>query len=1055
MMSMNKFLLLKKGWLRASLLMMLLIMGEYSYSQQSTVSGTVKDGQTDETLPGVSVVVKGTSSGTVTDSDGKFSISVDGDGILVFSFVGFSSQEVAVAGRTQLDVVLVSDITSLEEIVVIGYGEQKKSLTTGAISSVKSDELKTVSVGRIDQALQGRTAGVSITPNSGSPGAGTKIRIRGTSSNGSSDPLYIIDGVRTGAAGMDYLSPNDIASIEVLKDAASAAIYGAEGANGVIIITTKKGKANTSEITFSSQFGQQSVDPDLMKMMNAQQYQSYMQSAGVAGAPTPGDVTDPKGTDWFGELFKPAPVQNHSLTMSGGTDKSNYFIGGTYYNQEGVAGGDKSLFKRYTLRLNTSYKVREWLTVGENLSYTNIEKSGVSEDTEYGSLVGSALALDPLTPVTYANGNYPAHFIAAMNGTTPNGEAIGPMLRKDGNGNYYGISNWVKGEFGNPIARIDLAKGKTVQNKILGNVYADLTPIKGLKFTTRFGLDAAFQDHHNWSPTFWFSSESLNSVATGNDGWDKWFTWQWENFASYDKMINDHHFTVLAGAAIQKYTYKNLNGRYSGLFREEDKWSYGDYVPDDEDRIGSRPEYRSLASFFGRLSYDYKGKYLFNATVRRDGSSMLAAGNQWGSFPSVSAGWLISGEDFYSGNIANTLSYIKLRASWGQNGSLGPLYPGQWQASISTDVGGVIRYPGSDGVYQVGAAPTSLPNPFLTWETSEQYDIGLDFKLFNERLTFSVDYYNKKTVDLITPGTPPLFAGSTLPFVNGGDVVNKGFEFEIGYTSSEEKAFQYGISANFTTLHNEVTYLNPLVGNIQGVNVGTSWSGATQFKLGQPIWYFNGYETAGIFQNQAQIDQYISDNGLTGYAPTPGDPIIVNTNGDNQISPADMTNIGSPHPDFYFGARFNMSYKGFDFLMFVQGQLGNEILMGFNRTDRPTANKPAFFYEDRWTGEGSTNSWFKPNTSGTLAYSSDFMVFDGSYARIRQLQLGYTLPQGVVEKIKVRNARFYVSLDNFFTFTKYPGMDPEAGSGNDRSIGIDRGVYPIPRTLVGGFSFTF
>ncbi len=1040
--------------LRYALVLFLALTCSLTYAQKSQITGTVQDEQSGDVLPGVNVLIKGTAQGTVTDSDGKYTIAADENETLVFSFVGYANKEIIVAGQTVINVSLLLDITSLEEIVVIGYGEQKKSLTTGAISSIKSDELKTVSFSRVDQALQGRTAGVNITPNSGSPGAGTKIRIRGTSSNGNSDPLYIIDGVRTGAGGMDYLSPNEIASIEVLKDAASAAIYGAEGANGVIIITTKKGKADVSEISYSAQFGQQSVSPDLMKMMSASQYQQYLQEAGTPGAPTAADVTDPNGTNWFDELFASAPMQNHALTLSGGTDRLSYFLGGTYYTQEGVAGGDKSRFKRYTLRLNTSYKIREWLTVGENFSYTNLNRRGISEDTEFGSLVGSALALDPLTPVIYTNNNYPPHFITAFNGTTPGGTPIGPLLATDKDGNYYGISNWVKGEFGNPLARVDLERGETIQNKVLGNVYAEITPASGLKFTTRFGLDAAFQRLHDWSPTFWFSSESLNTIATGNDTWEQWFTWQWENFATYDKFIGDHHFTLLAGGSMQKYTYNNLNGRYSGLFREEDKWSYADYVPDTEDRIGGRPEYRSLASFFGRLSYDYKGKYLFNATVRRDGSSMLAEGNQWGVFPSVSAGWIITGEDFFPENVTKVVSHLKLRASWGQNGSLGALSPGQWQAAISTDVGGVIRYPGSDGTYLEGAAPTNLPNPDLTWETSEQFDIGADFRFFNDRLTLTVDYFNKKTKDLITPGSPPLFAGNSLPFFNGGNVENKGFEFEIGYNSNSSKAFQYGISANLTTIDNVVTYLDPNVPNINGVNVGTSWSGATQFKKGYPIWYFNGYKTDGIFQNQAQIDAYLAD-GLTGYSPQPGDPIIVNTNGDNQISPADQTYIGSPFPDFYFGTRLNMSYKGFDFLVFVQGQIGNDILMGFNRTDRATANKPAFFYEDRWTGEGSTNSWFRPNTSGTFVYSSDFMIFDGSYARVRQMQLGYTLPNSLGEKLKVRNARFYVSLDNFFTFTNYPGMDPEAGSGNDRSQGIDRGVYPVPRTVLGGFSLTF
>ncbi|MDW7691546.1 TonB-dependent receptor [Flammeovirgaceae bacterium SG7u.111] len=1019
-----------------------------SFAQDLKVSGNVTD-DTGESIPGVSILIQGTSNGGVTDLDGNFSLSIpSSDAILVFSYIGFVTQEVPVNGRSTIDVKLVSDVLALEEVVVIGYGEQKKSLTTGAISSVKAEELENVSVSRVDQALQGRTAGVYIKPTSGSPGSGTKIRIRGTASNGGSDPLFIVDGVRTGSAGMDYLSPSDIESIEILKDAASAAIYGAEGANGVVIVTTKSGKPNSGVITYNGQIGSQTAQPDIMPMMNAQQYQTYMEEANVPGAPTAADVAGiGNGTDWFDEMYQTAPQQNHTLSFSGGAEKSTYFISGTLFQQDGVIGGDKSRFNRYTVRFNSKHKIKDWLTVGENLSYSLINKTGISENDEYGGIVAAALSLDPITPVRYTGSTLPSHVLTALDAGHP--------LVQDENGFYYGISNFVKGEYGNPLARIDLTKGKTTQNKILGNVFAELAPLEGLKITSRVGLDAAYQRYHNWSPTFWYSSESLNNVATGSDEWQEWYTWQWENFATYDRTIGEHHFTLLGGGSVQEYTYNNLNGSYAGLFREEEKWSYGDYVPDDTDRIGSRPESRTLASYFGRLSYDYMGKYLFNATVRRDGSSMLSDGNQWGTFPSFSLGWVFSNEAFFGGGISDVVNYAKLRLSWGQNGSLSNLYPGQWQSSIATNVGGVIRYPGSDGTYLPGAAPSNLENPFLTWETSEQIDIGADFRLFNNQLTFSVDYYEKETKDLITPGAPPIFAGNSLPFVNAGNVLNKGFEFEIGYNNASEHEFQYGISANLSTLKNEVTYLDPNYPKIAGANIGTGWSGATQFEEGMPVWYFNGYVTDGIFQSQSDIDTYISENGLEGYAPVPGDPRAVDTNGDGQISPADQQYIGDPHPDFYFGTRINMSYKGFDLLVFLQGQVGNEVLMGFNRTDRPTANKPAFFYEDRWTGEGSTNSWFRANTSSTIAYSSDLMVFDGSFARIRQMQLGYTLPSKITDTIHVKNVRFYVSLDNFFTFTSYPGLDPEAGSGGDNSIGIDRGYYPVPRTAIGGLSFSF
>ncbi|MBT1705730.1 SusC/RagA family TonB-linked outer membrane protein [Chryseosolibacter indicus] len=1038
--------LLKK--LSVTVSVLLFFCSSVLQAQDRNVTGNVRD-ENGQPIPGVNVLIKGTSTGSVTDLDGRFNVSgINENSVLVFSFVGYLSQEVTVGTQSSFDVSMKPDITQLGEVVVVGYGEQKKSLLTGAISSVKAEELQTVSVGRVDQALQGRTAGVAITPTSGSPGSGTKIRIRGTSSNQSADPLFIIDGVRTGASGMDFLSPNDIASMEILKDAASAAIYGAEGANGVVIITTKKGRANTSEITYSGQFGIQSVRPNMMKLMNAQQYQQYMEKAGVTPRPTAADVAG-KGTDWFDEIFDNAPQQSHSLNFSGGTDKSTYFIAGNLFQQEGIAGGDKSQFNRYTIRINTSHKLKEWLTVGENLSYINIQRRGLSEDSEYGSLVGSALALDPTTPVTYAGvepANYPQHVKDAL--------TAGQPLVKDPNGNYFGISPYVKGEFGNPIARIQEAKGRTTQNKLLGNVYAEIRPIKGLKYTTRLNLDAAFQRNHNWNPRQWYSSESNVSLANGSDNWEEWYTWQWENFAEYNKSFADHNFTLLAGGSLQKYSYNTLSGSYADLFREEDKWSYARYVPDATDRISSDLSTQTLASVFGRLNYDYKGKYLFAATIRRDGSSKLASGHQWGTFPSVSAGWVVSSEEFFPENVGNTVSFMKIRASWGQNGSLSNLNPGQWQSAISTNVGGVIRYPDALGTYQSGAAPTQLENPYLTWETSEQLDLGLELRFIDDRLGFTVDYFNKITRDLITPGAPPGFAGNSLPFFNGGEITNKGFEFEASYRDNGQSALKYSISANLTTLSNEVTYLDRSVKQLSGTNVGTSWGSATLFKEGFPVWFFNGYATEGIFQNQTQIDAY-KEKITGGYTPALGYPIIKDINNDGQINESDFTIIGSPQPDFYYGGRITLGYKGFDLLVFVQGQHGNDILMGFNRTDRPTANKPAFFYEDQWNGENSTNIWFTANTSDSKIYSSDYMIFNGSYARVRQLQLGYTLPGSIAENLRVRNVRAYVSFDNYFTFTKYPGIDPEAGSNNNNSQGIDRGVYPIPRTFLAGLTFTF
>lgn len=1012
------------------------------YADTFRLAGTVKD-KTNTPLEGVTVALKGSSVATMTNQQGGFVLKLtEKSAVLVFSYTGMESQEMTVTSGTPVTVSLVPRVNTYDEIIVVGYGQQKKSLVTGAISSVKADELATVSSTRIEQALQGRTAGVTVLPASGSPGSGMRVRIRGTGSNGSSEPLYIVDGVRAG--GIEYLDPSEIASVEVLKDAASAAIYGAEGANGVVLITTKMGKRNSAaEISYSTQYGRQSVGRK-MPMMNPQQYVDYLKTSNTpvpTALPDNSQLASIKGTKWFDEIFKNAPLQRHTLNISGGSEKSSYLIAGTLFKQQGIVGGDKARFDRYTFRVNTDNRLKSWLNVGNRFSYSHFARKGITEDSEFGSVINNALMMDPITPVIYT-GALPAHAQAAI--------AAGNPLVKNADGYYYGVSPYIFGEVGNPLAQMAITHTETVQNKVVGNVYADLEPLKGLKITTRFGIDAAFQRTHGWNPTFWWSSERLNTTANTFDRNDNWFNWQWENFATYQKTIDNHSFTILAGTSALKRNWNYLNGTASGMFKEEDRLAYADFEPDAQDRVGSNATINTLVSYYGRLSYDYKGKYLLNATVRRDGSSLLAPGHQWGTFPSVSAGWVLSNESFFSSNVVN---YVKVRGSWGKNGSLSNIGLGQYLSAITTQG---ILYPDASGNMLVGAAPANLSNPDLKWETSEQIDIGADLSFLKGRLNLTVDYYKKTTKDLLTPGTPPLFVGNTLPFVNGGDVQNRGWEFEISYNNKNRSNgnFRYEVAANLTTIHNEVTYLNPNVNQILGTKVGTGWS-ATVFQQGYPIWYFSGYKTNGIFQTQAQITDYLTKTGITGYNPKPGDPIIVDVNGDKVISSSDYTNIGSPHPKFVYGGRINVEYKGFDLLFFIQGQAGNKVLMGFNRGDRATANKPAFFYDRRWTGANSTNSWFAPNTSSDYVYNSDLMIFNGSYARIRQLQVGYTLPEKLTSHIKIRNARLYVSLDDFFTFTNYPGLDPEAGSNNNNSLGIDRGVYPVPRKVLAGLSFSF
>ncbi len=1010
-------------------------------AQSFTVSGQVLSQTANAPLAGVTVSVKGTATFTSTDANGNYTITVPKAGsVLVASYVGMVTAEITVdKGGTQ-NFSLVQGAGILDEVVVIGYGQQKKSLLTGSISSVKASQLANVSNTRIEQALLGRVPGVQVGPQSGQPGAGLSVKIRGTASNGNTGPIYIIDGIKSG--GIESLDPAEIASIEILKDGASAAIYGSEGSNGVIMITTKTGSRGVSGFTYSAQYGVQSVKDNYIKMMSAPHYQQYLAEAGVNGAPTPADVAAVgEGTDWINEVIQTAPQQHHSLSFNGGTDKSTYYLGGNIFTQDGIVGGKKAQFKRYTMRINTDFKIKPWLTVGQRLSFSHHERKAISDNSEFGSILASATVMDPLTPVVYT-GSLPAHVQTAI--------AAGKPLRKDAAGNYYGISNFLKGEYGNPIARIDLAKGGNVQNKIFANVFADIEPLKGLKFTSRFGIDAAFQTGHGWTPTFWYSDESTNSIANGFDYSNTWFTWLLENFATYTKTIRNHNFTLLAGASQQKNHEVHMGGSYSGLFKEEDKFSYADFVPDLLDRIGSIAFDVTAASFYGRLLYDYNGKYLFSGSIRRDGNSKLPPANRWRTFTAISGGWVFTKEDFFPAGLASKINFGKLRASWGQNGNVGTL----GLADYLNAVGASGIYPDGNGGFIVGAFPLRLANNELVWENGDQFDVGLDLGMFGNRLNFTVDYYRKNTKDLLTPGVPPMFVGAPLDRVNAGKVLNKGWEFDLSYKNQpKSNGLFYQVGGNISFNKNEVIFLDPNSPVLPGAGIGTGWT-ATSSTVGEPLWYFTGYKTQGIFQTTQEVADYLLKTGITGYNPKPGEPIVVDVNGDKIISPGDMTKIGNPHPKFLYGANANVAFKGFDLTIFVQGQSGNDMLMGFNRTDRATANKPEFFYANRWTGAGSTNTWFAANTSDPYIYNSDLMIFDGSFMRVRQLQLGYTLPMSILSKAKAKTCRIYVSLDDFFTFTKYPGVDPEV-SNNGNSIGIDRGGYPIPRKAMVGLSFTF
>jgi TonB-dependent starch-binding outer membrane protein SusC len=1021
------------------LVILLLLFSLLGYGQQFSITGKITD--TEQTpIPGVNIVIKGTTTGTVTDLDGNYTLKTDSENItIVFSAVGYIAEEVSVTGSQEINIVLEEELTALSEVVVVGYGVQKKALVTGAISSLKSEDLQG-SNAFLESELQGKTSGVTVLPTSGSPGADVKIRIRGTSSNGKAEPLYIVDGIKVGS--INFLDPNDIASVEILKDGASSAIYGAEGGNGVILISTKKGGSGAGVVNYSFETGIQSP-VSLPELMNASQYTTYLGENNVTLK------SNPANTDWLSEVFQNAPMQKHYLSVSGGSDKASIIGSISYLDQDGILGGEKSNYTRVTGRINADYQAKEWLKVGANIGYTYSDRAALNEDSRLDGAVARALLIDPLTPVTHEADDL-EHIQTGIDNLLP--------YSKDADGNYYGVSKYTGGEIVNPVLTMELSKGSTKRNQITGSSFIDITPIKDLTYTSRLGFDYGAQNYHTWSPTYYYSSERNVSSTSVQDNIVMNSRWQWENFITYSKTINENTIGVVVGSSIEQRYTRYLNATTGPMNLESESFTQHDYTTYETQVVRGNLFEDKLASFFGRLSYDYANKYLLEATIRKDGAgtSKLPSGKNWGTFPSVSAGWVFSNESFWT---VDVISYAKIRASWGQNGSLSNLPYFSYSDDMSAS--GQV-YPTSAGKLPV-FEPYTQGNEDLTWETSEQMDIGLDLRALNNKLSFTFDYFNKKTLDLLTLGTPSATAGASSPYFNAGDVENKGLEFELGYRNYDNE-FKYGISANLTTLKNNVTRLDEDISIIYGTKVQPSWDGATAFSEGEPIWYFRGYKTNGIDPATGQpIFVDLAGGGVDGDEP------------DGLITSDDKTNIGDPHPDMLYGANLNLEYKGFDFLITLQGSKGNDVLLGWLRDDRANINYPAFIFEDRWTSSTPNasqprmdryNETSNPDGLDPNYYQSDLLVFDGSYMKIRQIQLGYTIPSSLFKE-KISALRLYVSLDNYFTFTKYKGMDPEAGSidpntwaigdskGIGRSQGIDRGTYPIPKKVMFGCSLTF
>ena len=998
-----------------------LMAGTTTYAQTGTVQGTVSDPD-GEPLIGVSVRIKDANAGVVTDIDGNYTIRANNGQTLVFSYVGFLTHEAKVTGPT-MNVTLEPDNRQLDEVVVVGYGVQKKSSLTGAISQVKAEDMENRTITSATQALQGKTAGVQIYSGSARPGASPQVRIRGISSNGSCDPLYVVDG----------RVASDIASMEVLKDGASAAIYGAAAGNGVVLITTKKGSGN-GKITYDFQFTSQSLGK-VPHVMNSEQYIDYYTEAGLISKDIIYNNWDfETNTDWVKTTFENSKMQRHMVAFQAGNDRGSLYLSLSYLNNNGMVVGNSDTYERLTGMINASWKIKPWLEVGTNNQIEHYRSKSVAEGNEYGSLILAALVTDPLTRPTYTEENMTAEMRRVLNSSR-----YGYLL-SDGNGNYYGVSPYVSSENPNPLIMRDRSLNQNRGYNINGSTYLNLTPVKGLLFTSRLSYRLSASESYGVSFDYYGNSTQKQDYLQVSASAYTPTYYQWENFANYTRDFGKHHAGLMLGMSYSQSRSFGLSGSMKGDdsdigFKKDDPlfwyFAYANATA-SKSLSGGEASYTHKLAYFGRANYEYDNKYLAQFSLRADAadSSVLPRPKRWGYFPAASLGWVISEESFME-KTRGYLNHLKIRASWGRNGSTASL-GGYSYANV---IAGTGNYPTGNGFeYRPGYAPSSTGNDDLKWETSEQTNIGVDARLFNGRLSFTADWFNKETKDLIVTGiTPSTVVGNTASPVNAGNITNKGFEFELGWTDRIGD-FGYSVRGNIATLRNKVTYIHETLNAIDGTSFHT-YGAITRFEKGHPAWYFYGYEFAGI-------------------NPETGDPTFVDRNNDGSITDADKTEIGKGMPDFTYGLTLTANWKGLDLIVFGAGSQGNDIYCCLNRSDF-TLNKLTYFTEDRWRPNHTNGSMPAAGAAEMDKFmTSTASVFDGSYFKIKQIQLGYTIPQNWTRKAFIDNLRVYCSLEDFFTFTKYKGFDPEV-TGVGSALGVDKGSYPNAKKVVVGLNVTF
>lgn len=993
---------------------------------EKELSGKVTDAVTKEPLPGVNVVIKGTATGAITDASGKFSIqTATENAVLVVSFVGYLSQEITPGNQTTLNIALQPDVKVLSEAIVVGYGTQERKDLTGSVSLIKSADIEKMPVAGLDQALQGQAAGVFVSSNSGAPGSDVTVRIRGTGTIGNNNPLYVIDGTPTGPESLNLFNPRDIESIVVLKDAAAATIYGSRAANGVILVTTKKGIAGETKVTFDSYYGLQAAWR-LPELLNVSQYATIINEAYTnAGKPVAFGQPDTLGENhaWLHELFRTASTQNYNLSISGGGEKSQFALSGAYLKQEGIL--PNTDFSRFSFRVNTSHQIKKKWQAGQNLTISHSSGNQIRTN-ELGGILANAVYKRPFDSVYDEDGRYSE-------------SAMDP----------------------NPIAQAYRTENRRGRLRLFGNLFTEYEFVPALKFRTNFGMDINYSKNKNYVPAFGSTPNSLVEYS------DLSYTPLWQNSLSFNKKIgSQHELSAVVSVDAQSSRYEFTSLKVDNFVTDDVNNRYISAAQNvDIGRIDGNATEWSLLSFISRVNYNFRDRYLFSASYRRDGTSRFAKGHQWGNFPSFSAAWRISDEPFLKDQ--RLISDFKLRGSWGQ---LGNQEVGDNYATYNTVTTG-LQYafgPGSQTYFDGLGIPTNgkggakLTSNQLVWETSTQSDFGVDMGFFNNRLLLAADYFSRKTTDMLLDQPVSSLSGASTISINAGSIQNKGVELNLSLNKSTGD-FQYSAGFNVTRLKNKVLALNPGISYILGPVSGTQGSLLTRTFVGDEVGTFYGYVTEGIFQNADEIKQHAKQE----IATAPGDIKFKDLNGDNIINAKDQTKIGSPIPDWLYGINGSVNFKGIDFSVLFQGVQGNDV---YNQLAMRAQSGTNLFNKftsvmDRWTGEGSTNSEPRvhltdPNNNARV---SDRWVEDGSYVRLKNVQIGYSLPAAFVQKAGMSRLRLYLTGQNLLTFTKYSGFDPEMGPstefvdgrGADLEVGADKGRYPQSRIFTIGLTAGF